>query len=120
MKAKLTNIYRMTGINTLPSDAQLRLSDDQKEGVHVYLTIDVQALNDLLLQAAAAKNFGLAAFTGGLPGDTPLERYRAAYELLSKQPPLVEPGAIFLVVEVDGEGTGSLTGHLIDLNDIAL
>ena len=120
MKAKLTNIYRMTGINTLPSDAPLRLSNDEKQGVQVYLTTDVQPLNDMLLQVAAAKNFGLSAFTGGLPGDTPFERYRTAYELLSKQPPLVESGATFLVVEVDGEGEGSSTGHLIDLGDIAL
>ena len=120
MKAKLTNIYRMTGISTLPSGASLCLTKDEKQGAQVYLTTDVQPLNDMLLQVAAAKTFGLSPLTGGLPGDTPLERYRAAYELSSKQPPPAEPGATFLVVEVDGEGEGRSTGRLIDLGDIAL
>lgn len=121
MKAKLTTVYRLTGINKLPTDADLILFNDQQHNVRVYLTVDVQPLNELLLSTAAAGMLVLSVMTGGLPGNTSLDRYRSAYELATKNGLPATPGAVFLVVEVEGQGAGPPKGEkLIEIGKIAI
>jgi len=119
MKARYAAIYRPPGVNGLPDGVDLDLIRDGQAGIHVYLTMNTQPWVTLLDIHAAVAIFVLSVFTGPLPGDTPLARYKSAAALVAQRKSGAAPSGAMMVVEVDDDVTEQRLEQLADLQDFA-